>query len=235
MKITEKKNERIHLGHIKMSRNSPIDKNQGIDFYDKYEQATLVSGPPSSGKTSLIIHQLTSRKGILRGIFDKIYIFSPSLSTIQKSIELPPDQLISSFDVEKLEQILMEQKARTDNGEHDYQVCLIFDDLMADVVREGMSSSFMKLILNRSHYHIDIIVIVQTYNSVPLMIRKAFSNVIQFKTNNLRELENINSEIVGMKQQDWNYLVKQTMVDKHDFLLFNNSNIYRNFNRLIIE
>jgi GTPase SAR1 family protein len=97
-----------------MNTNAKIMNGQKP--FDKYNFALLVCGAPASGKTSFVIDQLTRRKhldtpeGIFYKKFHKVYIFSPSLNTIQKDLGVPQEQIYPEFDTGIIENIIKEQQ-----------------------------------------------------------------------------------------------------------------------------
>lgn len=233
MKIVEHKTDKGDVPHVKMNRNHIIPHNENT-FYSNYSFAQLVCGPPGSGKTSWVISQMTHSKGLLYKKFHTIHIFSPSLHTVVKEIHLPPNQIHQELDFDELEQILEQNKARVKNGENK-QLLLVFDDMITEISKTNNIKVFSKMILNRAHYFASVIITTQTYNKIPLSLRKNFSIITQFKANK-KELENVRQEATNFDETEWKALCKYVFETSHSFLtITSNNNFYKNMNLLEIE
>jgi hypothetical protein len=259
--IKEKLNRKVKLKPIKMNTNAEIPGGQPP--FDRYNFALLVVGVPNSGKSTFVFSQLTQppRNGEPAGIFykkfHKVFIFSPSVHTIDKKIHIPDDQIFPEFDIEKLQEILdaqdedrkevekanaeieewnKENPKKKKDKEEVQQILIIFDDMIASIEKDK-SRTFTKMLLNRRHIGVSCIVMTQVYNRCPAKLRKGFSDIILFKTKNRKELDTIRDELTQFNPKEWEQLVKATLVEPHDFLLFkmNSNTMYRNLNELIIE
>jgi hypothetical protein len=259
--IKEKLNRKVKLKPIKMNTNAEIPGGQPP--FDRYNFALLVVGVPNSGKSTFVFSQLTQppRNGDPAGIFykkfHKVFIFSPSVHTIDKKIHVPEDQIFTDFDIEKLQEIIDGQDAdrkeveqanaeieefnkenpkKKKDKEEVQQILIIFDDLVSSIEKDK-SRTFTKMLLNRRHIGVSVIVMTQVYNRVPAKLRKGFSDIILFKTKNRKELETIRDELTQFNPKEYEQLIKATLVSPHDFLLFkmNSNTMYRNLNELIIE
>merc|ERR1711991_308565 len=96
---------------------------------------------------------------------------------------------------------------------------------------------WLDLVNNRRHYKISLMMMVQNYKTVPLHLRKAASHLIFYKSQNKAEIESIREECIYRDKNDFNEILKFTWRKKHDFLFCNmlTGDLYRNFNKLIIE
>lgn len=228
--IEEIKNDKIKIKAIKMATNSPIPGNEGRVF-ERYGFSLLVVGPPGSGKSSLVFSQLTNPGGLFYRKFNKVYIFSPSLHTIEKDINIPDDQKIDSFDLERLQEIIDNQKQSV---EEPAEVLLIFDDLMAEITKDS-SKTFLKMIMNRRHLHLSVICMSQVFNKIKSHIRKGFSDVIILKTNNKKEIETVRDELSDLTKDEFKQLIHFCFDSNHSFVMFRNTGeIFHNFNLLKI-
>ena len=70
-----------------------------------------------SGKTNLWLNFIKKRKCFYHKQFHKIYIFSNSLHTIKEKINLPKQQLIHGFDLERLSEIISEETKEAEDDE----------------------------------------------------------------------------------------------------------------------
>jgi len=259
--IKEKINRRVKLKPIRMNTNAPIPNGQPP--FDRYNFALLVVGVPNSGKSTFVFSQLTQppRNGDPAGVFykkfHKVFIFSPSVHTIDKKIHVPDDQIFNEFNIEALQEILEAQDAdrkevedanreieewnkenpkKKKELEEIQQILIIFDDMMAEIAGDK-SKTFLRMIMNRRHIGVSVIVMTQVFNRIPAKFRKGFSDVILFKTKNRKELETVREELTSFNPKEYNHLIETCLQDPHDFLCFktNSNGIYRNLNELIIE
>ena len=84
----------------------------------------MICGKPGSGKSSLILNLCCKRGKIYNKKYDRIYLFSPSLSTMKGNPfeDLPEDQKYDELDLDVIENILEEI---ADSGD---KILFILDD-----------------------------------------------------------------------------------------------------------
>ena len=213
MKITEKlPDKKITLKKFDFSCDDldlsiPAPLPQALNFF------ALVSGKPGSGKSSLILNLLCKRGKIYNKKFDRIFLFSPSLATMNK---------------EEIESVLEEIDGSGD------KVLFILDDVVNDLQKDMKLQRLMcKVLMNRRHLcgeggSVSVIITTQVYNKIPAPI---------FHTKNKKELETIFDELVLIPKKDYYDLLKYTFQKKHDFLYIDvnkqfDKMFHRNFNQL---
>jgi GTPase SAR1 family protein len=204
------KNDRIKLKLIKQSIDDLDPDLEKIEEpLPKKSMAMYIVGCPGSGKTSLLLSLLLSKTAYLKK-FDKVYLMSGSLQTLPPELlsNLPPDQTFDEFDIEKVYEIIKEERDSALNN----NILFIFDDVVKDI----QERSFNKLILNRRHIiqnaknpkvksGTSIWLTSQTYNLLNLKIRKNINTIILFPTANRKELQCIKDELMmdlDDKEQD---------------------------------
>ena len=106
MKITETPNTKAKLDIRKMAMSCDDNGHEVPPPLQKGNFFYIVVGQPSSGKTNLWLNFIKKRKCFYHKQFHKIYIFSNSLHTIKEKINLPKEQLIHGFDLERLRGVL---------------------------------------------------------------------------------------------------------------------------------
>jgi GTPase SAR1 family protein len=196
----------------------------------EWKTASILVGPPKSGKTNLLMNLITKKNKFYNKQFDKIYIFSPSIHTISKKIDLPEEQLIPTLDMEILEAIV------EDCGMGEEDTLIIIDDLVNSLTKN--MKAILRLIYNRRHLGISIFITAQKYTKIPLELRSAMSNVYIFKTGNKKELKSIEEEIAStLDKKQFGMLVKHVFSKPHAFLYvkINDQEFYNGFNRVVFE
>ena len=77
----------------------------------------------------------------------------------------------------------------------------------------------------------------QSYNAMPLAIRKNISHAVVFKPRNRKELEVLFSELIFLSKDEQLSLARHVFDEPHNFLFLNTglNLLYKNFNRLDLE
>lgn len=202
----------------------------------------IISGKPGSGKTSLILNCLCKRGKMLNRKFDRIYLWSPSLSTMKSNPfeELGKDQVFSELTEDNLLGVL---DAIDSCGE---KILFLIDDCVNDLRKSTELQRIMsKIIMNRRHLcgadgSVSIIMTSQIYNKIPAPIRKCADFVSIYSTKNKRELMNLYDEMIPIPKDEFFNILNFTFKKKHDFLFIDtnkdsNNMFHRNFNKLILN
>jgi len=201
----------------------------------------LICGKPGSGKTSLLINALQSKKEnrIYRKVFDKILLVMPknSRKSIKKNPldDLPDDQVFEYFGLDVIEKIkdireefddLDKKKKRPRNQ------LLILDDITAYL--KDNPKPLIELATNRRHLKLSIVLLVQFLRAVPRAIRFQVTHVTFFKPSNELDLKIIEEEYVNLKKEDFRDLARFCFIDKHDFIFINKNDetYYKNLQRI---
>lgn len=232
MDIIEKPSD-IKITKINMSCDkSPKGFSKVLDWNGAY----LIAGPPKSGKTNLLVNLISKRsKKTFYRKFDRIHIFSPSLKTIGKKIDIPDEDKYNKFDSEIVQGIL-------DDIPDDENHLFIFDDCIVDLGKKSNRPIVLNMIYNRRHYGggITIIITSQKYRKCHHDIRVATSNLMMFSKSRI-ELDAIHSEFSNLpKDAFYNLVLKKVFKDKYDFLYMRTqepegSKYHRSFNPLRIK
>ena len=218
----------------KMNCDNPLDPK--LDQYEMTKflnchQSSVIVGKPQSGKTSMIYSFFKSKK-LLRGVYDKIFLFQPEASraSMKDNIfdKLPEEQKFSEMSLENLESV----ESQLDEGNN----CLIFDDQGAYLKDASIKKKMKELLFNRRHKHLSIFFLVQTWYSIEKDIRKIFSNIFVFRCSKV-EMETIFDEVVESKKDHMNDIVKVTYDKPHQYLFINidSQRMFKDFNELVIE
>lgn len=214
---------------------APLPKKGGF--------AMLIVGKPGMGKTSLILSLVCKQGKAFNRKFDKVFVFSPSLITMEDDpFELiPEEQKFEEVSMENLEGVLEDIK---DSGE---KVLIIFDDVIADIRGKGkgaIENQLQKIFFNRRHLcgaggSCSIIATSQTYNKVDPKLRKTCSQLVQYKPVK-KEVENIFDDIIQIPKKEFYDVCKYIYDKKHNFMYIDtqlpeDKMIHKNFNQLIIH
>lgn len=205
----------------------------------------LIIGKPGSGKTNLLLNLITKRGKCFNRKFDRVFIISPSLSTIKDDDPfelLPEEQKFESVSVENLESMLDMVK---DSGE---KVLFILDDVIAETRGRGnaqVENLLQKIFFNRRHLcgaggSASIIATSQTYNKIDPKLRKSASHLILFENRNKKEQENIFKEVILIPEKEYNDVLKYVYDKKHNFMYIDTTKkedemLHKNFNKLIVD
>jgi hypothetical protein len=123
------------------------------------------------------------------------------------------------------------------NEDKKYNNCIIFDDQTAKLKDKEVEKLLKELIFNRRHYRTSVFFLVQSYISVPLQIRKLFSNLFIFKVSK-NELETIRDEILETIPKKCIGELSKLVYDKpHEYLFINadTQRLFKKFDEIIIH
>jgi hypothetical protein len=232
--ISIKKNLKPNLPICKMNGDNDLheklNKYEMTSFLNRH-QCSLILGKPGSGKTSILYSLFKSNK-LLKGVYDKIFLFRPALSgaSMKDDIfeKLPKDQRFNELNQENVLSMI----ENLDEGNN----CLIFDDMTAYLKNNDVRKLLEEIIYNRRHMHISIYFLCQTWHSVHKDIRRLFNNIFVFKTSK-NEFETIFNELIpGFKDKtDEIYLF--TFQKPHDYLFINvdSQRFFKDFDEIIFQ
>tara|TARA_R110001592_G_scaffold78043_2_gene234454 strand:+ start:3170 stop:3943 length:774 start_codon:yes stop_codon:yes gene_type:complete len=218
--IKEVENDnKIVLSKFKFSCDS-IDDTIPLPLPRMLSFFMLICGRPGSGKTSLILNLVCKRGKMYNKKFDKIFVYSPSLTTMKENPfeELSEEQLYTDLTEENLS-FALEDIA--DSGE---KVLFILDDVVNDMKKSvGVQTLLSKMLMNRRHLagsggSTSFIITTQVYNKIPAPIRKTASHIIIYHTRNKKELDTIFDELIVIPHNDFYEILKYCFDKRHNFL-----------------
>ena len=220
-----------------------VDKTIPEPLPQNLNHFLLIVGKPGSSKTTLLMNLICKRGKMYNKKFDRIYLFSPSLCTIDDCPfeDLPEDQKYEELSEAILEGVLEEIK---DSGE---KVLFIMDDVVNDMKKEARLEKLLcKVLMNRRHQcgaggSLSVWITTQVYNKVPAAVRKCASQLVCYETRNRMELDSLYNEIiVGLTKAEWYQLCKYVWDKKFQFLYLDTTKpfakmYHKNFNPLELK
>jgi hypothetical protein len=240
MKLLLKENDKPNLKKTEMicdiQLHEKLNKYDLSKFLNKHSTNLLI-GSAGQGKTSLLLSFFKSKE-LMKGVYHNIYIFQPTASgqSIKNNIfdKIPDEQKYNELTEENLLEVMDNIKGE----DKKYNNCIIFDDMTAYLKGNPEIERLLKeLIYNRRHYRTSVYFLVQSYVSVPLQIRKLFSNIFCFKVSR-KELEKIQSELMESIPNDCLNDLSKFVFDKpHEYLFMNieSQRMFKKWDEILIE
>jgi len=239
MKLSILEHEKPHLGKTEMlcdmDLHKKLNKYELTKFLNRHS-ANLLCGRAGSGKTSLLFSMFKS-PDIFKKVFHNIFLFQPfaSASSVKNNVfdAIPDDQKFNELTEESLGGVMDIVR----NEDKKYNNAIIFDDMTAYLKHGEVEKLLKELIFNRRHYRTSVFFLVQSYISVPLQIRKLFSNLFIFKVSK-KELETIRDEILETIPKDCVGELSKLVFDKpHEFLFINadSQRLFKKFDEIVIH
>ena len=199
-------------------------------------------GGAGSGKSSLLMN-LFRDKTLYKKKFNKLYYFTPegSFSSTQNhpfakhvSVfhELEPDII---EDIQE-ECIANKQECIDEDYEQEYN-CVILDDMVDRLKDKDMVTCLRRHLIKSRHANCAWIIITQSWNAIPLLLRKLIFYTTMFKPRNYQEADLLRREVIGMNEKDCNTLFDYVFDEPYNYLTIDNvlGKYSKNFNPLNIE
>lgn len=196
---------------------------------------TYIVGRPQSGKSNLL-QNFFKKRDMLRKCYHNVFYVCPSSSSLKDDIfnKLSDEKRFADLTQESLGSILNVCEASTKEEKN----MIVIDDCAASLKDNDLRNMFLRLILNRRHIGggVSVIIVSQSYNLLPLQLRKMLNTLILFKPT-YEELNLINEEIF---YQDRKYIKKMMEFffdQRYNFLTYNldSGKYYKNFDGVTIE
>jgi KaiC/GvpD/RAD55 family RecA-like ATPase len=226
--IRIKKTEKIDLHPPEFLCDYPLTEHlkdyPQFSFMNSFN-TTAIFGRPGSGKTSTLI-SLLAQKGkdrIYNKVFDFVYVIMPSQSrnSLKKNIfeKHAEERLFDELTLENLQKIF---KAVEENSLNKKTSLVIYDDVGASLKNNDIQFFLKEMSFNRRHLKLVQIFLIQSWLSIPLSIRKLFSNLIIFKPNKI-EWEKVVEETIE-QEKDIALGLLDLYKNPHDYLFINVTN-----------
>ena len=238
--IRIKKNEDIDLNIPKFL----CDDNAVGEHLNNHDLTKLLNvfgflcvvGRPGTGKTSLTISLITQNKPkIYKKTSHHVIVIMPQ-NSINSMTKNPFKGLENAYH-EINNDIICEIYDKIDGWSKDDEKTLLYiDDMTADLKRTKLiQETLKKMIYNRRHLKLNLIITVQSYVNIPLDIRKNIQNCIMLKPSK-REMELLFTELIEQKKELFLDIMKVVYTEPHNFLFVNipNQRLFKNWDELII-
>lgn len=235
--FTELKDSQVLLQVPKYRVDDVID-DRIPDPLPKQSFFMAVIGPPGSGKSSLATSLITAKppKRAYRRAFHHIWIVCPqsSLDSMKNNpfARHPRNKCFDQLTQENLEHI--EHELEKTAADDEYSL-LFLDDVAIALKDKHIQRSLNRLVCNRRHLRLSIIMVSQSYRFMPLSTRRLLTHAIVFRPSNRKESELVHEELVS-HLDDWDSLMKFVYREPHDHLMLDVQRglMYRNFNSILM-
>ncbi len=236
-----KQNEKVILKLPEFEVDKPLsphlDEIPLLSYLNKSFACSFI-GRAGCGKTSLMTGLLqTSKK--FKKVFHKIYLFMPSYSrgSMKKCIfdVLPQDQIYNDLNIETLQDVYNKVVQNREDG---FLSLIIFDDVQ-DNFKGECEKLILKMINNRRHLLLSLMIIAQSYRKMSRDVRKALTNHFLFNLSK-EDFSDIYDERIYIDKNSWDTILTQYRKsnDKNGNFLFidpEKQKMFINWDEVIFE
>ena len=108
---------------------------------------------------------------------------------------------------------------------------VVLDDVTSDLKSIEVSRLLAKIVQNRRHLKVSIHLLVQSFISVPLGVRKLITHLALFRSNNKKEVGSLADELLFIEKKQLEAVLQYTYKEPHSFLFVDvqNQKYYRKF------
>jgi len=222
-KIYIKELDKPDLNKTKMNCDGVI--HEKLTKFPMVEEAfstssfNVVCGKMGQGKSSLVVSMV---KTIFKKVFENIFVFMPQNS--RESIEgdlfgkhLPSDQLFDTLTEENLTYVY---KRLQEESKEKHHSLIIIDDFQASLKSKEILLVLQKIVTKMRHLRVTIFLLQQNFQALHKPLRELCSNVIIFNLGK-SQLEKIFDELVQIKKEKFEKIIKLCFIEPHDWLLIN--------------
>ena len=230
-------NPKYNFEKIKFNVDNSLGEHIKSPFPSSSFFWTIV-GQAGSGKTSLMINSLISKKDnrVYRKVFDKILLVQPKNSRLSIKNnpfqDLKDDQIFEKLDFNVLEKIQTNKKEFDELKKNKNQL-LILDDITASL--KDNEDILLQLTTNRRHLKLSIILLVQYLRSIPRSIRFQITDITLFKPSNKIDEAVIYEEFISnLTLKEFNKLSRFIWKQPYDNLFINKitNSYYKNLQKI---
>jgi hypothetical protein len=196
-----------------------------------------IIGRPGQGKTSLAVSLITQKSPkFYKKTHHHIIILMPtnSINSMEKNPfkQLPDENFYNELNDSNITSIY---DRICEYSSKDEKTLLFIDDMTSDLKRsKTVVDTLKKMIFNRRHLKLNLIITSQSYVNIPLDIRKNITNCIIFKPAK-KEMELLFNELVETKKDIYLEIMKTVYDEKHNFLFVNvpTQAMFRNWDSIV--
>ena len=225
-----------HKVHV-YGRGATVEHPHGPPFAS-LPSSWIFSGPTCSGKSQAWLSLILR---VYKGMWDRIYVFSPSILVDDSYQELrkyldkmsPREKLyFDDLDMSALGKIISDQTAIVEmckkNKIKPPQLLIVIDDMAdrSDVLnrrtgaRNG-GSHILSLSVRGRHSCISWIVSTQALNLVCLPIRKNVRNIVQYRARSQREVDSLIEELAAVYDKETVLKIYEYAVNEQPYSFLN--------------
>ncbi len=186
-----------------------------------------IIGPKGSGKSSIVLSLLTSKKSPYRRYFNNILLVSPTAKYDDKMKPLQEEVASENHYWEHLNEETAEEitdELNTLNeayqGKKKIQNLIILDDVTHSFPTGRKPSKISSLFTNSRHLKTSIWVITHKYTSMPTIFRNQVDALFIFRTNSKMEIECFKRDL-NCDEDLFEQNLKKATEEDHSFLLVN--------------
>ena len=194
-----------------------------------------IIGSAGSGKTSMMVNLLTSPQAYKKA-FHAVHVVMPShsVASLKNNVFKRHNKMYDELTFETLDHILETVK---EDAEEKYNSLLVLDDVTASLKNNELQKMLKQTIYNRRHYRLSIMVLIQSYNAMPLDIRKTISHFVAYKPRNKKEFTAIFEELIFLDKDTADKLQRYVFDAPYSFMFcdVNTNSIYKKFDLIQIK
>ena len=159
-----------------------------------------------------------------------------SINSLKKNPfkQLPPENFYEELNDSTISDIYDRINGYSKDNE---KTLLFIDDMTSDLKKsKSVIDTLKRLIYNRRHLKLNVIITAQSYVNIPLDVRKCITNCLMFKPPK-KEMELLFQELIENKKDLFLDIMKIVYTDKHNFLFIDvpTQKMFKNWDSLEIK
>lgn len=198
-----------------------------------------IIGPKGSGKSSIMLSLLTSKKSPFRRYFNNILLVSPTarfddkMKPLQEEVESEGKYWKAL--TEQTAQEIIELLPELNQGVKKPQNLIILDDVTHSFPTGKKPNAISALFTNSRHLKTSIWVVTHKYTSMPPIFRNQMDSLFIFRTNSKVEIESFKRDLT-CDEDTLEKNLKEATEEDHSFLFVNlvggKCKMYKRFDEL---
>lgn len=196
-----------------------------------------IIGPKGSGKSSIILSLLTSKKSPYRKYFKNILLVSPTakyddkMKPLQEEVEAEghywdnltettAEEITEALNMMNEEEKVRQSRSKSKAPKKKIQNLIVLDDVTHSFPTGRKPSKISSLFTNSRHLKASIWVITHKYTSMPTIFRNQVDGLFIFRTNSKMEIECFKRDL-NCDEDTFERNLQTATEEDHSFLYIN--------------